>query len=47
MGKNAYETITDTWNAQAAAGRLCELIWAILAGDLSPEPYLEGPCSHA
>ena len=36
MGKNAYETITDTWNAQAAAGRLCELIWAILAGDLSP-----------
>lgn len=47
MGKNAYETVTDTWNAQAAAGRLCELIWAILAGDLSPEPYLEGPCSHA
>ena len=47
MGKHAYETITDTWNAQAAAGRLCELIWAILAGDLSPEPYLEGPCSHA
>ena len=47
MGKNAYETITDTWNAQAAAGRMCELIWAILAGDLSPEPYLEGPCSHA
>ena len=47
MGKNAYETITDTWNAQAAAGRQCELIWAHLAGDLSPEPDLEGPCSHA
>ena len=47
FGKNAYETITDTWNAQVAAGRLCELIRVILAGDPSPEFYLEGPCSCA
>ena len=47
FGKNAYETITDTWNAQVAAGRLCELIRVILAGDPSPKFYLEGPCSCA
>ncbi len=47
FGKNAYETITDTWNAQVAAGRLCELIRAILAGDPSPKFYLKGPCSCA
>lgn len=47
LGKNAYETITDTWNAQVAAGRLCELIRVILAGDPSPKFYLEGPCSCA
>lgn len=47
LGKSAYETITDTWNAQVAAGRLCALIRAILAGDPSPELYSEGPCSRA
>lgn len=47
FGKNAYETIADTWNAQVAAGRLCELVRAILAGVPSPKFYLEGPCSCA
>lgn len=47
LGKSAYETITDTWNAQVAAGRLCALIRAVLAGDPSPELYSEGPCSRA
>ena len=47
FGKNAYKTITDTWNAQVAAGRLCELVRVILAGDPSPKFYLEGPCSCA
>lgn len=47
MGKKAYETITNTWNAKIAASRLCELIRAILAGDSSPELYQEGPCSLA
>ena len=29
MGRKAYETITDTWNAENAAECLCELIQRI------------------
>ena len=47
MGKHAYETITNTWNAQEAARRLVDLIRAISEGVPSPELYLEGPCSRA
>ena len=47
MGKHAYETITNTWNAQEAARRLVDLIQAISEVVPSPELYLEGPCSRA
>ena len=47
MGKHAYETITNTWNAQEAACRLVDLIRAISEGVPSPELYSEGPCSRA
>lgn len=47
MGKNAYETIRNTWNAQEAANRLYGLVQAILAGNPFPELYLKGPCSRA
>ena len=47
MGKHAYETITNTWNAQEAARRLVDLIRAISEGVPSPELYSEGPCSRA
>lgn len=47
FGKNAYETIRDTWNAQTAADRLCGLVQAVLAGNPLQELYMEGPCSRA
>ena len=47
MGKNAYETIRDTWNAQTAADRLRGLVQAVLVGDPFQELYMEGPCSRA
>lgn len=47
LGICAYKTITEMWNAQVAAQRLCEIIRAILSGDKSPELYENGPCSRA
>ena len=45
MGKNAYETLTDTWNAETAAERLLVLIEQLM--DNGSTPFKDGPCSKA
>ena len=47
MGRKAYETVTDLWNAETAAQRLLELSKQILQGDKRPDLYETGPCSKA
>ena len=47
FGKNAYETITQHWNADIAAERLIQLSHLLLQGEKHPYPYSEGPCSKA
>ncbi len=47
LGRAAYRTITDQWNAQVAAQRLLNLTEHILAGEKSPDLYADGPCSKA
>ena len=47
LGSNAYETILSLWNAGTAADRLLQLAEKILAGEKSPRPFGEGPCSPA
>ena len=44
MGKNAYQTLTDTWNAEVAADRLIRLIESIKEG--KGTPLIDGPCSR-
>ena len=45
MGKNAYETLTGTWNAETAAERLLVLIEQLM--DNGSTPFKDGPCSKA
>jgi glycosyltransferase involved in cell wall biosynthesis len=47
LGSSAYETILSLWNAGTAADRLLQLAEKILAGEKSPRPFGEGPCSPA
>lgn len=47
MGKKAYETIVNDWNAHKAAERLVKLSEKLLAGEKSPNLYQNGPCSKA
>lgn len=47
LGKKAYETLANTWNAETAAQRLLDLAQRILSGEKSPTPYEDGPCSKA
>ena len=47
MGKQAYETVAEEWNARTAAERLCELVSHLLAGKKHPELYDSGPISRA
>ena len=47
LGKAAYGTINDSWNADVAAERLLVLAGRILSGDASPDLFDEGPCSKA
>ena len=47
MGKKAYETVTDLWNAELAAERLINLLTCILNGEDSVDLYESGPCSKA
>ena len=44
FGANAYNTITQVWNAQVAASNLCHLINSLTQGDGG---ISHGPCSYA
>lgn len=46
LGRNAYQTLADTWNAETAAERFLQLAQALLDGK-SPDLFDEGPCSRA
>lgn len=46
MGRKAYHTITENWNAAIAAERFIHMADALLAGK-DPVEYREGPCSKA
>lgn len=47
LGRAAYCTITEEWDAETAAERFVELAKRILAGEKYPEPYVNGPCSRS
>ena len=47
MGRKAYETITQIWNAQTATERVLKLAEALLNGNKSPDLFENGPCSKA
>lgn len=47
LGKTAYETIVNEWNAEVAADRVINLAQAILDGEKHPDLYESGPCSRA
>ena len=47
MGKRAYETMTDMWNAEKAAERIITLSEALLREEKHPDLFEEGPCSQA
>lgn len=46
MGCNAYQTLAEAWNADAAAERFLQLSKALLSGE-SPDLFGSGPCSRA
>ena len=46
MGRKAYQTLAEQWNADEAAGRLIELSEAIIAGK-KDNLFCDGPCSRA
>lgn len=43
LGRAAYKTLTEVWNADTAAERFLELVTAIQNGKASP--FADGPCS--
>lgn len=47
LGKNAYKTLSDEWNAENAAKRFLELASEIKRGGSAQELFLTGPCSKA
>ena len=47
MGRNAYETMRDDWNAQMAASRLVEIFAALLDGRKEAFLFEKGVCSKA
>lgn len=47
LGREAYRTIADLWNAEIAAKRLIKLSEAILGGEKKPNLFADGPCSKA
>lgn len=47
LGKAAYETIANEWNAEVAAERVIKLAQTILDGEKYPNLYQTGPCSRA
>ena len=47
LGREAYRTITEQWNAEAAAERLLQLSQALLDGEDVSRLFADGPCSPA
>ncbi len=47
IGKNAYLTISDEWNAETAAKKIIALSESILNGEKAPKLYENGVCSEA
>lgn len=45
LGRKAYTTIVDTWNAENAAKRLVELLQHLMSGEKYPKIFHDGPCS--
>ena len=43
LGREAFQTLTEVWNADTAAERFLELVAAIKQGKASP--FADGPCS--
>lgn len=46
MGRMAYQTMAEQWNAETAAKRFLQLCQAIQAGK-TPDLFEDGPCSRA
>lgn len=46
LGREAYKTLKDTWNAKTAVGRFLELANALLEGE-NNNLFIDGPCSKA
>ncbi len=47
IGKNAYKTMTEEWNAENASNKLIALCEKMLSGEYKPFPYESGVCSKA
>ena len=47
LGAAAYQTITETWNAESAAERLLILSECLLNNNQPSLPFTSGPCSRA
>ena len=47
IGKAAYDTVADLWNADTAAERFIALAERVLSGLNSPDIFADGPCSRA
>lgn len=47
IGRQAYKTLKEEWNAENAAHRFLEIVKAIQSGNLHPDLYTDGPCSKA
>ena len=47
IGATAYSTISDTWNAQVAAGRFIELSEKLIEDKSAQTLFEDGPCSNA
>lgn len=47
IGKNAYKTLTDTWNAKIAAERFVKVAAELLDGKSIEDLYESGPCYKA
>ena len=47
LGKNAYTTMAQEWNAENAAQKLLQLCKCLLAGEKHPFPFESGVCSKA
>ena len=47
LGRRAYETMAEEWNADVAAERVLKLAEGLMDGSLRESPYRSGPCSGA